>query len=384
MPMFAGSTATPQLVIIGKNSRVVFSYYGYIVESDIRSAIDSALKEFGDLQQIEKLNNVFLDQSRLTVDLTQKFVSLSGSPITYSINYNSDPGIVKSEIILNDLVLTRGGNTGIAEIKISAAVSASDSVHSLLKVMNYPGGAQVVGFEDGESWNDNIYYLEGSVWDSDRSEFMAGYTSLRTGYIPAPEYEGEVKRTAARMEFNSDHDDTLAFAYKISSQYNSDGFEFSIDDTVIEFSDGRWSGEIDWSFAEFPVKAGNHTVDWAYFKWDYGFAGKDAAWIDIVRIPGILSGLETETTVSGHELIRNYPNPFNSTTVLMFKLKSDSAPFLTVFNTKGEAVIEKNLGGMIKGLNTYNLDFGNFESGTYFYRLRASDQVMTGRMLYLK
>jgi hypothetical protein len=382
--MFAGSTATPQLVIIGKNSRVVFSYYGYIVESDIRSAIESALKEFGDLQQIEKLNNVFLDQSILTVGLTQKFVSLSGTPISYSVSYNSDPGIVNAEIILNDLVLTRGANTGIAEIQISGAVSVSDSVHSLFKVMTYPGGAQVVGFEDGESWSDNIYYLGGSVWNSDRSEYMTGSSSLRTGYIPAPEYAGEVNWTMARMEFNSDYDDTLAFAYKISSQYNSDGFEFSIDDTVIEFSDGRWSGEIDWSFAEFPVKAGNHTVDWDYFKWDYGFAGKDAAWIDIVRIPGILSGIETETAVSGHELIRNYPNPFNSTTVLMFKLKSDSAPFLTVFNTKGEAVIEKNIGGMIKGLNTYNLDFGNFESGTYFYRLKASDLVMTGRMLYLK
>lgn len=384
MPMFAGSTATPQLVIIGKNSRVVFSYYGYIVESDIRSAIESALKEFCDLQQIEKINNVFLDQSILTVGLTQKFVSLSGAPISYTVNYNSDPSIVNAEILSNDLVLTRGANTGISEIKISAAVSVSDSVHSLLKVMTYPGGAQVVGFEDGESWSDNIYYLGGSVWDRDRSEYMTGYYSLKTGYIPAPEYLGEVNWTMARMEFNSDYDDTLAFAYKISSQYNSDGFEFSIDDTVIEFSDGRWSGEVDWSFAEFPVKAGNHTVDWDYFKWDYGFAGKDAAWIDIVRIPGILSGIETETAVSGHDLIRNYPNPFNSTTVLMFKLKSDSVPFLTVYNTKGEAVIEKNLGGMNKGFNKYNLDLGKFESGTYFYRLRVSDQVMTGRMLYLK
>jgi hypothetical protein len=384
MPMFASSAATPQLVIIGKDSRLVFSHYGYIVEEDIRAAIEAALKEFGDLHQIEKISNIFLEQADLHIDLSQKFISLSGLPVTFSVQSNTDWNVVNAEINLNELVLTRGSNTGIAEIKISAAASVPDTVFATFKVMTYPDEAQVISFEEGESWSDNFYYLGDELWGrDDKISFKDSY-SLRSGYIPAPDFEGGVNWTMARAEFYSDRNDTLAFAYKISSQYNSDGFEFCLDGTAIEFQDKRWSGEIDWTFAEFPVKAGNHTIDWDYFKWEYGSAGNDAAWIDIVRIPGLISGIDIENDPEDYNIVSNYPNPFNSSTVLKFKLKSDSAPFLTVYNIKGEAVIERDIGKMTKGINTYKLDFGDFQSGTYFYRLKSDGLVLNGKFLYLK
>jgi len=381
--MFAGSAATPQLVIIGKNSRLVFSYYGYIVEDDIRAAIESALKEFGDLQQVGKLDNIFLSTNELSIDLSEKFISLGGYEITYSVDSTSNPGVVNADIVSNVLTLSRGGNTGISEIALTAA-SQADTVKASLKVMTYPDGAQVVGFEDAENWSYHFYYLGDAVWQRDQSTVFDGSYSLKSGDIPAPEIVDAVSWTMARTEFISDRDDTLAFAYKISSQLGSDGFEFCLDNTVIEFSDGKWSGEVDWTFAEYPVKAGKHFIDWDYFKWEYGFAGKDAAWIDIVRIPGILSGIEAGTVSEEYDLISSYPNPFNSSAVLSFNLRSDSAPVLTVFNTKGEFVFEKFAGNMKKGLNTFKIYLNGLESGTYFCRIIAGSQVINGKILYLK
>lgn len=384
MPMFASSTATPQLVIIGKDSRLVFSHYGYIVEDDIRAAIEAALKGFGDLHQVEKVSNIFLEQPELSIDLSQKFISLSGLPVTFSVNSNTDSSIVNAEMNLNELVLRRGSNSGIADLKISAAASVPDTVFATFKVMTYPAEAQVISFEEGESWNDHFYYLGNEVWGKDSSYIFNGNYSLRSGSIPAPDFEGGVNWTMARAEFYSDRNDTLAFAYKISSQYNSDGFEFCLDGTAIEFQDKRWSGEIDWTFAEFPVKAGNHIIDWHYFKWEYGFAGKDAAWIDLIRIPGVISGIDIENNPEEFDVISNYPNPFNSSTTLKFRLRSDSVPFLTVFNIKGEAVIEKSLGMMKKGSRSFNIELDGFESGAYFYRLKIDSGILYGRMLYLK
>ncbi len=381
--MFAGSTATPQLVIIGRNSRLVFSYYGYIVEDDIRAAIESAIKEFGDLHQVGKLDNVFLDTTELSVDLSQKFISLGGHDITYSADPSSNPGVVNTELISNVLSLSRGENTGISEIAVTAA-ALSDTVKTSFKVMTYPSGAQVVGFEEAESWNDHFYYLGDALWQRDQDTAQDGLYSLRSGNIPAPEIEDAVNWTLARTEFISDRDDTLAFAYKISSQLGSDGFEFCIDGTATEFPDGKWSGELDWTFAEYPVKAGKHFIDWDYFKWEYGFAGKDAAWIDIVRIPGVLSGIETGTASKGYDLISSYPNPFNSTAVLSFDLRSDSAPVLTVFNIEGELVFEKSAGSMKKGSNIFKIDLNGFDSGAYFCRIKADGQVINGKILYLK
>jgi len=381
--MFASSAATPQLIIIGKNSRLGFSYYGYIGEDDIRAAIESALKEFGDLQQIGKLNNIFLGTTELSVDLSQKFISLGGYGITYPAVSISNPGVVNAEIVSDLLTLSRGENTGISEITITAA-ALSDTVKASFKIMTYPDGAQVVGFEETEIWSDHFYYLGDALWQRDQDTAHDGLYSLRSGDIPAPEIEDAVNWTMARAEFISDRDDTLAFAYKISSQLGSDGFEFCLDDSVIEFSDGKWSGEVDWAFAEIPVKAGKHSIDWDYFKWEYGFAGKDAAWIDIIRIPGVLSGIETGTVSEDYDLINSYPNPFNSSAVLTFNLRSDSAPVLTVFNIKGEFVLEKFTGNMKKGMNAFNIDLNGFESGTYFCRIKAGRQVINGKILYLK
>ncbi len=381
--MFSVNGSNPQLIIIGKDSKLVFSYFGYITEQEIRDAIESAVKEFGDLHQVEKLGSVFMDVNEKTIDLDQKFISVTGDNITYELISKNLKNVADAQISGSDLILTKGTNTGIEKVFVRAATT-EENVTDSFSVMAYPSGTNIIAFEEDENWENYFYYLGDEVWNADTTEAFTGLGSFRSGYIPAPEAEGEVKWTMVRADFFTDKDDTLAFAYKVSSQYGSDGFELCIDDEWLLLPEDRWTGEVDWALAEYPVKAGNHFVDWDYYKLEYGYAGRDAAWIDIVRIPGIVSGIETAEVPERYGMISNYPNPFNSITVLKFRLRSDASPVLTVYNIKGETVIEKHIGKMKKGINSYGISFDGFESGSYLYTLKTDDQVLKGKFLYLK
>ncbi|MCK4979413.1 MAG: hypothetical protein KAS62_03405, partial [Candidatus Delongbacteria bacterium] len=54
MSMFAPSTSTPQLVILGQDSKIAFSHQGLLTEDTIRVEIRKALNGFGNLQQVKK------------------------------------------------------------------------------------------------------------------------------------------------------------------------------------------------------------------------------------------------------------------------------------------------------------------------------------------
>ena len=59
--MFEPNEYSYPLVIIGQDSKIVFSNLGYFAEDDIRPEIQKALDGFGNLQQIKKTKNIFLD-----------------------------------------------------------------------------------------------------------------------------------------------------------------------------------------------------------------------------------------------------------------------------------------------------------------------------------
>lgn len=88
-------------------------------------------------------------------------------------------------------------------------------------------------------------------------------------------------------------------------------------------------------------------------------------------------------------LSKNYPNPFNPTTTIEFKVPEVSNVKITIYNVLGQSV---------KTLVNENFTTGNYKvswngtneagllvsSGIYFYRLEAGDFSQTNRMLLLK
>jgi hypothetical protein len=381
-PMFSSSGFSPAFVIIGKNSSVVSTHMGYVAEDSIRTEVENALRNFGDFHLIEKYENIFFRDPDITIDMRDKYASLSGKEITYSIVSVADETIVSCTLNGSVLTVSGGVNTGITEITVKAE-TAEESRTDTFQVMRYPDSSLPEGFEE-ENWNEIFLPSGDAKWDRDTSFVFDGDFSLRSGYLEAPQVEGIAVYSGVKVEFSVESSDTVAFAYKISSQYDSDGADFYIDGIWTELPDKKWSGELDWRFAQYSVEPGKHSVEWDYFKYEYGWSGRDAAWIDIIRIPGNVSGIERGNSIENTSLSYNYPNPFNPATILNFNISSVSEVSLTVYNVKGESVYKSDLGRLKAGINSVRLNFENFESGTYFYRIESQKNVMTGKLLYLK
>ena len=69
---------------------------------------------------------------------------------------------------------------------------------------------------------------------------------------------------------------TVSFWWKVSSQYEHDYFDFSIDGET----KSRISGEEEWAYKIYIVEEGEHTIGWGYTKDSGGSSGSDCGWVD--------------------------------------------------------------------------------------------------------
>ncbi|MBN2356653.1 T9SS type A sorting domain-containing protein [candidate division KSB1 bacterium] len=90
-----------------------------------------------------------------------------------------------------------------------------------------------------------------------------------------------------------------------------------------------------------------------------------------------------------YALHHNYPNPFNPTTTIGFKLKETGLTTLEVYNIKGQ-VVKKLIDTKIKaGVHSITWDGTDMNgillpSGVYFYRMRVNDFRETHKMQFLR
>ena len=79
-----------------------------------------------------------------------------------------------------------------------------------------------------------------------------------------------------------------------------------------------------------------------------------------------------------------YPNPFNPTAVLSYKLQDASIVNLSVYDISGRKVAELVNGWRDTGVHEVTFDGVGFSSGIYFYRLDAGGQSASGKMVLVK
>ena len=89
------------------------------------------------------------------------------------------------------------------------------------------------------------------------------------------------------------------------------------------------------------------------------------------------------------ELERNYPNPFNSGTVIPFSLSGGTEVHLQVFDVLGRPVINLVVGRLQTGryrVNWAGRDAGGqlVPSGIYFYRLRGGNRAESRKMALVR
>jgi hypothetical protein len=83
-------------------------------------------------------------------------------------------------------------------------------------------------------------------------------------------------------------------------------------------------------------------------------------------------------------LHQNSPNPFNPSTEIRYELGQDSWVELSVFDLAGRRVLSLYEGFQAAGERTVPCDARTLGSGTYVYRLRVGDQVLSRKMVVLK
>jgi hypothetical protein len=94
---------------------------------------------------------------------------------------------------------------------------------------------------------------------------------------------------------------TGSFDYKVSSETNWDWLEFYVNGVPgLSPPLQRWSGEVGWATYQFSAPAGTNILVWRYIKDPTGSAGLDAAFIDNVDIPPVITSIRLlNPTVGG-------------------------------------------------------------------------------------
>ena len=87
---------------------------------------------------------------------------------------------------------------------------------------------------------------------------------------------------------------------------------------------------------------------------------------------------------SGIYLPKAYPNPFNPTTVLSYKLQDASFVHLAVYDVSGRRVAELVNGWRNAGNHEVIFDGSDLGSGIYIYRLVTGNVTASGKMVLVK
>ena len=118
--------------------------------------------------------------------------------------------------------------------------------------------------------------------DSGNGERTVGTDPVYQGEYAAMSGDiGHGDSSEIRITLQSRQAGTVSFHYKVSCESGWDFIRFLIDGDEVD----RFSGEIDWTQATYPVTAGDHTFAWRYTKDGSVSSGSDAAWIDNVVFP---------------------------------------------------------------------------------------------------
>ncbi|MBO8130210.1 MAG: DUF362 domain-containing protein [Candidatus Marinimicrobia bacterium] len=84
------------------------------------------------------------------------------------------------------------------------------------------------------------------------------------------------------------------------------------------------------------------------------------------------------------KLHRNYPNPFNSSTIIEFYLPRDMEVKLDIYNIRGQRVVRLVDKTLYSGKYKFVWKPNGLPSGVYFAKLRAGRVVKSVKMMYLK
>jgi len=95
-------------------------------------------------------------------------------------------------------------------------------------------------------------------------------------------------------------------------------------------------------------------------------------------------GLLARHRPGSFELENNFPNPFRGSTSIQFSLPEEREVVLEVFDLTGRRVQRILDAWMPAGIHRIPFDGAGLSSGLYLYRVRAGDEIQSGKMLLVR
>jgi photosystem II stability/assembly factor-like uncharacterized protein len=117
----------------------------------------------------------------------------------------------------------------------------------------------------------------------------------------------------------------------------------------------------------------------------YLYLGPNSASVFRSMTPVVSSSSDLAShEIRSWQLLHNYPNPFNPSTTIAYRLEGRSHVLLTVFNTLGQEVSTLVRGEQEAGYHEVRFDGSSLPSGVYFYRMQAGSLAETKKLLLLR
>lgn len=98
----------------------------------------------------------------------------------------------------------------------------------------------------------------------------------------------------------------------------------------------------------------------------------------------VISSVENTPIAIEIRLEQNFPNPFNSTTAISYRLQANGFASLKVFDVLGREVATLVNEQQAPGIHRVLFAADKLPSGVFVYRLQVGDVSKVGKMLYLK
>jgi len=106
--------------------------------------------------------------------------------------------------------------------------------------------------------------------------------------------------------------------------------------------------------------------------------------IDSYSIKDIKVGINESNLIADYKLFQNFPNPFNPTTTIMYKIPKTSFVELKIFDVLGRKVAKLINDNQTAGNYSVKFDGSGLSSGIYFYQLKADDFISTKKLILMK
>jgi Secretion system C-terminal sorting domain len=325
-------------------------------------------------------------------------------PIGTSSNYspvwvtNSDATDDFSANVMPDANGTNSGNDRL-QLKYEVHGTRSSFNNGITLKFGWMSASEGTNFRNNRNSYARMWHVEGSNWIEAGSgaytltESLEPYTLSRSNINSLSPFAIGQNESALPVKLtsftHSVKDNSITLYWSTSSEENSEGFELqrsSANDNISSYHT--------WQSVSFIKSNGNSITTKRYSYTDRNLStGKYQYRLKQTDYNGnhTFYPLQSEVNISApehYELSQNFPNPFNSETIIIYRISgpdnSSENVSIKLYDISGRFItniINKN---QIPGYYSVKLNAASLSSGIYFYTIKSASFTNTKKLIIMK